>query len=131
MSFYRFSEEEVQEIKQRLEALTIEVRNKQRTEPDQVWYDNQEFLQIMNISKRTAAYWRTENIIGYSQVGNKIYYRLSEIMALLDRSTIPANQLANLKFTADGKTEFNFINPQGNGDVVEKGTWKKVENDLH
>lgn len=103
MSFYRFSEEEVQEIKQRLEALTIEVRNKQRTEPDQVWYDNQEFLQIMNISKRTAAYWRTENIIGYSQVGNKIYYRLSEIMALLDRSTIPANQLANLKFTTDGK----------------------------
>ncbi|QYS91095.1 helix-turn-helix domain-containing protein [Flavobacterium covae] len=104
MSFYRFSEEEVQEIKQRLEALTIEVRNKQRTEPDQVWYDNQEFLQIMNISKRTAAYWRTENIIGYSQVGNKIYYRLSEIMALLDRSTIPANQLANLKFTTDGKS---------------------------
>lgn len=104
MSFYRFSEEEVQEVKQRLEALTIEVRNKQRTEPDQVWYDNQEFLQIMNISKRTAAYWRTENIIGYSQVGNKIYYRLSEIMALLDRSTIPANQLANLKFTTDGKS---------------------------
>ena len=104
MSFYRFSEEDVQEIKQRLEALTIEVRNKQRTEPDQVWYDNQEFLQIMNISKRTAAYWRTENIIGYSQVGNKIYYRLSEIMALLDRSTIPANQLANLKFTTDGKS---------------------------
>jgi hypothetical protein len=104
MSFYRFSEEEVQEIKQRLETLTIEVRNKQRTEPDQVWYDNQEFLQIMNISKRTAAYWRTENIIGYSQVGNKIYYRLSEIMALLDRSTIPANQLANLKFTTDGKS---------------------------
>ncbi len=104
MSFYRFSEEEVQEIKQRLEALTIEVRNKQRNEPDQVWYDNQEFLQIMNISKRTAAYWRTENIIGYSQVGNKIYYRLSEIMALLDRSTIPANQLANLKFTTDGKS---------------------------
>ena len=104
MSFYRFSEEDVQEIKQRLEALTIEIRNKQRTEPDQVWYDNQEFLQIMNISKRTAAYWRTENIIGYSQVGNKIYYRLSEIMALLDRSTIPANQLANLKFTTDGKS---------------------------
>ena len=104
MSCYRFSEEEVQEIKQRLETLTIEVRNKQRTEPDQVWYDNQEFLQIMNISKRTAAYWRTENIIGYSQVGNKIYYRLSEIMALLDRSTIPANQLANLKFTTDGKS---------------------------
>ncbi|OYQ45482.1 helix-turn-helix domain-containing protein [Flavobacterium aurantiibacter] len=104
MSFYRFSEEEVQDIKKRLEDISLTLKQKQRTEPDQVWYDNQEFLQIMNISKRTAAYWRTENIIGYSQVGNKIYYRLSEIMALLDRSTIPANQLANLKFTTDGKS---------------------------
>ena len=104
MSFYRFSEEEVQDIKQRLDEISLTLKQKQRTEPDQVWYDNQEFLQIMNISKRTAAYWRTENIIGYSQVGNKIYYRLSEIMALLDRSTIPANQLANLKFTTDGKS---------------------------
>ena len=101
MGFYRFSEEEVQEIKQRLDALTIEVRNKQRTEPDQVWYDNQEFLQIMNISKRTAAYWRTENVIGYCQVGNKIYYRLSDIMDLLHKSTIPANSIKNLKISSD------------------------------
>ena len=104
MGFYRFSEEEVQDIKQRLDEISLTLKQKQRTEPNQIWYDNQEFLQIMNISKRTAAYWRTENIIGYSQVGNKIYYRLSEIMALLDRSTIPANQLANLKFTTDGKS---------------------------
>lgn len=100
MSFYRFSEEEVQEIKQRLDALTIEVRNKQRTEPDQVWYDNQEFLQIMNISKRTAAYWRTENVIAYSQVGNKIYFRLSDIMDLLEKSIVPA-KFSNLNFSTD------------------------------
>ena len=72
MSFYRFSEEEVQQIMDRLDQLSIEVKKKQRTEPDQVFYDNQEFLQIMNISKRTAAYWRTANIITYSQVGNQI-----------------------------------------------------------
>ena len=101
MGFYRFSEEEVQEIKQRLDALTIELRKKQRTEPDQVWYDNQEFLQIMNISKRTAAYWRTEKVVTYSQVGNKIYYRLSDIMDLLDKSTIPANSFNNLKISTD------------------------------
>ena len=54
MAFYRFSEEEVQQIMDRLDQLSIEVKKKQRTEPDQVFYDNQEFLQIMNISKRTA-----------------------------------------------------------------------------
>lgn len=101
MAFYKFSEEEVQEIKQRLDALTIEVRKKQRTEPDQVWYDNQEFLQIMNISKRTVAYWRTEKVITFSQVGNKIYYRLSDIMDLLQKFTIPASNTNNLKISTD------------------------------
>lgn len=101
MGFYRFSEEEVQEIKQRLDALTIELRKKQRTEPDQIWYDNQEFLQVMNISKRTAAYWRTEKVIAYCQVGNKIYYRLSDIMDLLQKSTIPASSINNLKICTD------------------------------
>jgi hypothetical protein len=102
MSFYRFSEEEVQDIKLRLDDIALTLKQKQRTEPDQIWYDNQEFLQIMNISKRTAAYWRTENVITYSQVGNKIYYRLSDIMDLLQKSTIPANSINNLKISTDG-----------------------------
>lgn len=100
MGFYRFSEEEVQVIKQRLDEISLTLKQKQRTEPDQIWYDNQEFLQIMNISKRTAAYWRTENVITYSQVGNKIYYRLSDIMDLLEKSTIPA-KCTNLNFSTD------------------------------
>jgi hypothetical protein len=102
MGFYRFSEEEVQDIKLRLDDIALTLKQKQRTEPDQIWYDNQEFLQIMNISKRTAAYWRTENVITYSQVGNKIYYRLSDIMDLLQKSTIPANSINNLKISTDG-----------------------------
>lgn len=101
MSFYRFSEEEVQVIKQRLDEISLTLKQKQRTQPDQIWYDNQEFLQVMNISKRTAAYWRTENVIAYSQVGNKIYYRLSAIMDLLHKSTIPANSTNNLKISTD------------------------------
>lgn len=84
MGFYRFSEDEVQEIKKRLDEISFELKNKQRTEPDQIWYDNQEFLQLMNISKRTAQTWRDEGIISYSQVGSKIYYRMSDVQKLLD-----------------------------------------------
>ena len=101
MSFYRFSEEEVQDIKQHLEDIALTLKQKQRTEPDQIWYDNQEFLQVMNISKRTAANWRTENVITYSQVGNKIYYRLSDIMDLLHKCTITAKSFNNLKISTD------------------------------
>lgn len=77
--------DEIQEIKQRIDNLTTKLSKKQRTESNQVWYDNQEFISIMNISKQTAAYWRKENIVGYSQVGNKIYYRLSDILTLLEK----------------------------------------------
>ena len=35
MGFYRFSEDEVQEIKKRLDEISFELKNKQRTEPDQ------------------------------------------------------------------------------------------------
>ena len=103
MSNYRFSEEENKDIRNRLESTLIFLRNKQNTNPDQTWFDNQEFLIIMNISKRTAAYWRTANIIAYSQVGNKIYYRLTDILALLNRYTVPASNSTNQIPLTDGQ----------------------------
>jgi predicted site-specific integrase-resolvase len=53
-------------------------------EPKDVFLDNQDFLQLMNISKRTAQSWRDEGIISFSQVGSKIYYRMSDVQKLLD-----------------------------------------------
>ncbi|MBP6576659.1 MAG: lipocalin family protein [Chryseobacterium sp.] len=63
---------------------------------------------------------QTEKLIGTWIGVSRIY----------DGENMGNTKYSPIKFTADGKTEFNFINPQGNGDVVEKGTWKKVENDL-
>ena len=42
-----------------------------------------EFLLLMKISKRTAQTWRDEGKISFSQVGNKIYYKLSDVEKLL------------------------------------------------
>jgi uncharacterized protein (DUF885 family) len=51
-----------------------------------VFLDNQEFIQTMKISKRTAQTWRDEGVISFSQVGNKIYYRVSDINELLNKN---------------------------------------------
>lgn len=48
--------------------------------------DNQEFINLMKISKRTAQSWRDENVIAFSQIGNKIYYKIGDIEALLERN---------------------------------------------
>jgi hypothetical protein len=46
--------------------------------------DNQQFLQLMKVSKRTAQSWRDEGIITFSQVGSKIYYQMSDVQKLLE-----------------------------------------------
>ena len=51
-----------------------------KTAPKQeVFLDNEEFIKTMKISRRTAQTWRDEGKISFSQVGNKIYYKLSDV----------------------------------------------------
>jgi len=45
--------------------------------------DNAEFIKRMSISKRTAQTWRVEGIISFSQIGSKIYYKMSDIDKML------------------------------------------------
>lgn len=87
MSKFSFSEEANQQILQRLTNIEALLKTKQNN-PDDVFLDNQEFLQTMNISKRLAQGWRDEKIIAYSQIGNKIYYRMSDIIKLLENNRI-------------------------------------------
>lgn len=56
-----------------------------------LFFSNDEFMKIMKISTRTAQLWRDKEIIGYSQVQGKIYYRLSDIQKLLDYNHHKAN----------------------------------------
>jgi 3-methyladenine DNA glycosylase Tag len=51
--------------------------------PKETFVDNADFIRLMKISKRTAQVWRDEGVISFSQVGNKIYYKFSDIEALL------------------------------------------------
>lgn len=48
--------------------------------------DNQEFLLMMRVSKRTAQSWRDEGVIAFSQIGHKIYYKIGDIEDLLTRN---------------------------------------------
>jgi len=40
--------------------------------------------QFLQISKRSAAYLRSEGLINYSKVGGKLYYKLSDILSYID-----------------------------------------------
>ena len=63
---------------------TIQSQLNSKNDPKkETFLDNQEFLLLMKISKRTAQTWRDEGKISFSQVGSKIYYKLSDVEKLL------------------------------------------------
>jgi len=79
------SAQQYKELVNRLDVLNKKLEEKQKS-PHDTFLDNQEFLQLMNISKRTAQSWRDEGKVSFSQIGSKIYYRMSDVQKLLDKN---------------------------------------------
>ena len=50
------------------------------------WLDNQDVIQLLNISKRTLQSYRDNKKVAYSQIGSKIYYRASDIEKFLKKN---------------------------------------------
>lgn len=79
--------ESIEEILKRLEKqmsfVVAKMKQSDKINPEYIFFDNQEFLQIMNISKRTAQNWRNEGIVAFSQIGSKIYYNMTDVKDLL------------------------------------------------
>lgn len=53
-----------------------------------VWLDGQDVMQRLHISARTLQYWRTNHIIPHSKVGKKIFYKESDVNAMIENSRV-------------------------------------------
>ena len=84
----------------RLDVLSEKLEKKQKS-PTNIFLDNQEFIQLMNISKRTAQTWRDDGIVSFSQIGSKIYYRMSDIQKLLDKNYKEAFTKKRIDYTVN------------------------------
>lgn len=89
MDFYEKTEKKLDKIIDSVNEFGVKTKLVQNIDPKNVFFDNQEFLQLMNISKRTSQMWRDTGFIGFSQLGNKIYYRLEDIQNLLNENYNP------------------------------------------
>lgn len=79
------SKNQYNELLKKIDEVKISLDEKQKN-PKDVFVDNQEFLLLMNISKRTAQTWRDEGVVSFSQIGSKIYYRMSDVEKLLEKN---------------------------------------------
>lgn len=72
------------EIVGKIEQINKRLSEKEK-EPQEKWLDNQELMQLLKISKRTAQHYRDSGLISFSQVGNKIYYKMADVEELLKK----------------------------------------------
>ncbi|MAX71885.1 MAG: DNA-binding protein [Flavobacteriaceae bacterium] len=79
------SKDQYQELLGRIDEINSKIADASK-KPEDRFLDNADFLQLMHISKRTAQTWRDEGKISFSQIGNKIYYRMSDVQALLNKN---------------------------------------------
>ena len=93
MEFYENTTKKLDKIIDSVTEFAVKTKLVQNVDPGNVFFDNQEFLQLMNISKRTSQTWRDSGFIGFSQLGNKIYYRLEDIQNLLKENYNPKKEL--------------------------------------
>lgn len=77
--------EQYKDLVNRLDMLNRKIEGKPKA-PQETFLDNQEFLKLMKISKRTAQTWRDEGMVSFSQINSKIYYKMKDVEVLLNKN---------------------------------------------
>jgi hypothetical protein len=83
------TQEQYNEIITRIDEIKSEIKGTSKSSGNE-FVDNVDFIKLMNISKRTAQAWRDEGKISFSQVGGKIYYKMSDVQECLNHNYNPA-----------------------------------------
>lgn len=87
----QFLEEQFQELLLKIESHYIKFANQNEFVDDPI-IGNARFIKLMGISAKTAQTWRDTNLISYSQVNNKIFYRKSDIIEMLNKYHVKSSK---------------------------------------
>ncbi len=83
------SEVDYKELQSKLEKITSQLDNLGKQNPlTERWLDNQDVCTILKISSRTLQNYRDKGILPFSQIGNKIYYKASDIEKHLENNYV-------------------------------------------
>ena len=82
MEVITIQSEAFHEIMKKMEDIQRQLKAKEK-EPKDIWIDNDELAKMLKVTKRTIQNYRDNGIISFSQIGSKLYYRLSDIEDML------------------------------------------------
>ena len=88
-NFYDEADKVLKRIDQQVSLIVANMKMGGILDPENIIFNNQEMMKLMDVSKRTLQEWRDKNTISYSKVNSKFYYKLSDIQMLLKETYIP------------------------------------------
>jgi hypothetical protein len=89
MEVITLQSEAFHEIMKKMEDIQRQLKAKEK-EPKDIWIDNTDLAKMLKVTKRTIQNYRDNGIISFSQVGSKLYYRLSDVEDMLLKHHIKA-----------------------------------------
>ena len=79
--------DKIDKMESKLDSLSI------KTPLEKTWLTNKEVATILRVTFRTLQNYRDRNLIPFSQVGSKIYYRASDIQKHLDDNYVVGRRI--------------------------------------
>jgi hypothetical protein len=82
-NFYDDTEKALKKLDDQVTLIVAKMKLGGKLDPENIFFDTKEMIKVMSISHRTLQIWRDSKVIGYSQIGNKIYFSLEDIQKLM------------------------------------------------
>ena len=78
------TKKDLEGVFQRLDEMNKRLSAKEK-KPSEIWLDNQEVMQLLKVSRRCLQNYRDTNLLASAIIGNKLFYKMSDIEDLLNR----------------------------------------------
>ena len=80
-------QKQIQELAEAIHELKLEFQNVSRP-ANEIILDEVDMRNLLKISPRTSIKWRQQRVITYTQIVNKFYYKLSDIIETMDKYAV-------------------------------------------
>ena len=87
--YYENNDKQLKRILEKVEEISSIIKTRSGFDSEDVYIDNNEFLQLFKVSRRTAQHWRDSGIIGHTMIGSKIYYCLADVQKMMKENYKP------------------------------------------
>ncbi len=87
--YYENNEKQMKILLDKVYEILSILKARSGFDAEDVYIDNNEFLQLFKVSRRTAQHWRDSGIIGHTMIGSKIYYCLADVQKMMKENYKP------------------------------------------